>query len=682
MERDSLLVGDEILLYGDVGDPWGWGEGFTDRDVVLALAEHGPGDVTVRLNSGGGIATFGVAIYSALKAHPGKVTVKIDGLAASAASIIAMAGNDILMREGALLMIHDTRTVAWGEAAELRRAADILDTLSAQYAGIYARRSGQAEADVRALMLAETWMSAESAIAAGFATGTIDEAEAVAFARFDYRVYAKAPEGLGTATDAWLKREREVVASRSRSPLFAAAAAKPAGSPAPKEKTMDPETPPAAPTATVVTAPPAPQPEPVAKGWAVEFFALAGKSGLTLQESNEIITACADLATAKDRVIDLLAAKQSGHVPNPAGGISVGMDARDKFVAGASQALAATAGLEKHDPQSEFRGMKPMDLVRATLQRHNIRAGLDPMKMVAAAITQSGGDFSQITFNIAEKAMLKGYEETEETFQLWTGKSSVPDFKQARRVDLNALPSLPRLTENSGYQYLTTGDRGEVYFVATAGGAFNLSRQAIINDDLDVFSKIPARLGRAAKRTVGNDVYGLLAANPVMADGTALFHNNHKNLATGGGSALSATSLQAADLAMGLQTDRSQTKVVLNIAPKHFIGPRALKYSVMQLLHSTAQLGQANPGITNPVQNIVESIITEARLDAQSATAWYLAADAAQNDTVDVIYLNGVETPYMEQDRPWDVDGVAWKVRHDYGVKAFAWEGLYKAAGA
>src|SRR3954466_4266420 len=96
----QLLVNGEILIYGDVGDPWGWGDGFTPTAVALALADHGAGDVTVRLNSGGGVATDGMAIYSLLKTHPGKVTVAIDCIAASAASLIAMAGDSIEMRQG------------------------------------------------------------------------------------------------------------------------------------------------------------------------------------------------------------------------------------------------------------------------------------------------------------------------------------------------------------------------------------------------------------------------------------------------------------------------------------------------------------------------------------------------------------------------------------------------------
>lgn len=166
---DSLLVGGVLLLYGDVGDPWGWGDGFTPEQVAAALAEHGPGPVTARLNSGGGRAFDGLAIYSLLKSHDGEVTIQVDGIAASAASLIAMAGT-LEMRDGAMLMIHDAAAVTFGNAAEHERQADTLDKLSAQYAGVYARKCGKPVDHCRALMQAETWFSASEAIAEGLAT--------------------------------------------------------------------------------------------------------------------------------------------------------------------------------------------------------------------------------------------------------------------------------------------------------------------------------------------------------------------------------------------------------------------------------------------------------------------------------------------------------------------------------
>lgn len=191
----SLIVDGQIYLYGDVGDPFGWGDGFSPGDVVNALAEHGPGDVTARINSPGGIATDGMAINSLFKAHAGKVTFVVDGIAASAASLIYMAGDVREMRKGAMLMIHDPGTITVGNVAAHQKNISVLDKLADNYASVYAAASGKKPDDARAIMKAETWYTADEAIAEKFATAVLDE-PAIAMAAFDYRLYANAPRSL------------------------------------------------------------------------------------------------------------------------------------------------------------------------------------------------------------------------------------------------------------------------------------------------------------------------------------------------------------------------------------------------------------------------------------------------------------------------------------------------------
>ena len=664
--EEQLIVGGELLLYGDVGDPWGFGEGFTPQEVAEALAMMGPGPVTVRINSGGGAAFDGVAIYSLLKSHDGPVNIIVDGIAGSAASIIAMAGT-MTMRTGSMLMIHDAACLAFGNASELERTADVLDKLSDNYARIYAKKSGGKVEDMRALMQAESWLSADEAIALKLCDGIVDD-EAKPVALFDYRLYAKTPENI-------MARMRPAPEKKS-SALLSQPLAK-----------MEPEMPIKTPEKIVDDPDKGSktlEANQTVKPWAYDFMQLAATKGLTLAETNTIVAAVSSIDAAKDQLIDTLHAKQSKQLTDPNGNhpAIITADAKDKWMEGVTQAFLANAGIGSHDTKSEFIGYRPMDLVRDCLANANIKLNTrDPRRMVAAVMTNGTSDFSNITYNIAFKAMLTGYEETEETFEKWTSSGSLPDFKTARRVDLNLLPALPTVAELGEYNYLYTGDRGEAYSIATTGGLFTISRQAVINDDLDLFGKIPRRLGRAAKRTIGNDVYGILTANPLMGDGNSLFNALHANTFTGAGTALQTSSLQTAWQSMALQKDRSQTAVVLGIQPKYLITPMALKLTALQLLRSTAAVGQANPGVVNTVQNLVDEIVAEARLDANSSTAWYLAADGRITDTVEVLYLNGVKEPMIEEFNNPEIDGVGYKIRMDYGVKAFGWEGLSKSAG-
>ncbi|MBZ9695503.1 head maturation protease, ClpP-related [Mesorhizobium sp. CO1-1-9] len=190
----DVLINGEIVLYGTVGAQLLPDVGFfTDVDVKKALSKHGKKDIGVRINSGGGWADNGVAIYNALKDHPGKVNVSVDGVAASAGSVIAMAGDTITMKTGALMMVHQAQRFTIGNADDHQKQIEALQQYDAAMADIYASRTGRPRAEIIAEMAAETWMSGTEAVAKKYATGTKAEPSARA-AAFDYRQYAHAPD--------------------------------------------------------------------------------------------------------------------------------------------------------------------------------------------------------------------------------------------------------------------------------------------------------------------------------------------------------------------------------------------------------------------------------------------------------------------------------------------------------
>lgn len=191
----TILVDGELVLYGFVGDDF-WDEGFTSTQVLDALAEIGADtDVTVRINSGGGYSHEGIAIYNALARHKGRVRVEVDAIAASAASIIAMAGDDIVMRRGADMMIHDPSGVTFGTAAAHEQAVTRLNHHASSMVSIYAERSGEDPDAIRADMKAEIWMNGEEAVSRGYASAT-DDSQAADVAAFPYQIYARAPKRL------------------------------------------------------------------------------------------------------------------------------------------------------------------------------------------------------------------------------------------------------------------------------------------------------------------------------------------------------------------------------------------------------------------------------------------------------------------------------------------------------
>ena len=241
------------------------------------------------------------------------------------------------------------------------------------------------------------------------------------------------------------------------------------------------------------------------------------------------------------------------------------------------------------------------------------------------------------------------------------------------------MPRKKTVTPKAGQRQLRVG---ETVQLATYGKLFSITRQAIINDDLSAFTRIPMNMARAAKRTVGNLVYAILTGNPTMADGIALFHasSHGANLGSGGGSVLAVAGLSAGRVIMMKQTGANSE--ALNIQPSYLIVPVALMDTARVTVGSEFDPDTANKiQRRNPVAGMCE-VVAEARLDAASATAWYLAADPNMFDTIEVQYLDGNDAPYLEQKDGWNVDGVEMKVRIDAGVKALDYRTLYKSAGA
>jgi len=161
------------ILEPIVRDPF-TGEGVSAKSIGSALHAIGGQEVTLYLNSPGGDFFEGLAIYNQLREYPGHVTVKILGIAASAASCIAMAGDEIQMARTAFLMIHNARVGVAGNRLHLRQATDVLDAFDKTMAEIYAARTGQATPTLRAMMDAETWIAATDAISQGFADALFD----------------------------------------------------------------------------------------------------------------------------------------------------------------------------------------------------------------------------------------------------------------------------------------------------------------------------------------------------------------------------------------------------------------------------------------------------------------------------------------------------------------------------
>lgn len=651
----------EILLYDEIG-MWG----ITAQEFARELKALGDLSlINLRIHSPGGDVFEGMAIYNLLKSHPARVEVHIDGLAASMASVIAMAGDTINMPENAMMMIHKPWGIQGGDADDMRRYADLLDKVEGTLINAYVSKTGKSEDEIKGLLKDETWMTGREAVEAGFADQLTEPLAAAAqLTSKRMKEFAHMPEALKT-----------LMQPRASTPAAAAPTQSPAA----------PASQPAAPDEAAVRAQINAAENTRRDGIRAVFQPFAASHGEMLNEVLLDSSVTVEQAQAK-----LLASLASGTTPSA--GPSSGQGANSHVHAGNGNlvgdsvraSVLARAGLEEQQSDNCYNHMSLRELARASLVDRGIGvASYSPMQMVGLAFTHTTSDFGTILIDVANRSMLAGWDEAEETFQLWTKKGMLSDFKTVHRVGLGEFPSLRQVREGAEYKYVTVGSRSQPIALATYGEIFSITRQAIINDDMNLLTDIPRKMGMAAKATIGDLVYAILTSNPALSDGKALFHADHKNLQAGASSALSIESLSKAKTQMATQkTEVEGGKArTLNIRPAFVLTPVALEDKAKQVIRSASVPGaESNSGIENPIRNFAE-VIGEPRLDDNSATAFYLAARQG-SDTIEVAYLDGNELPYMEQQQGFTVDGVATKVRIDAGVAPLDFRGLQKANGA
>ncbi|WP_334182058.1 ClpP-like prohead protease/major capsid protein fusion protein [Novosphingobium sp.] len=722
----------EILIYGIVGDEW---DGL-DARTLFALIMSGDDDLVVRINSPGGYVMEGLAIFNALasaKAAGRKVTVHIDGLAASMASVIAMAGDEIIMADNALMMIHNPWDVAIGDARELRAAADKLDVIRDQLVRIYSGQTGLSSDELVAMLDAETWLTSEQALEQKFVTSVVDASSAAAcdVTAFGFRKVPETPRisamamiGKPKAASAAPNRPQEKTMDlyKTRAALVAAIAAfqKDGGNQdeinkiqasalALNAKDALPD------TGALALSQPAPaenQPAgltsaDVQNAVAAERARVGGIRALGTQHRlptdfiDGLVNSDTTLAAAREQILDKLA--ESGDAANvghnsPA---RVTEDERDKFREGATNWILVKAGVAhliekaaalkgetvKVDP-GEFRGMRNVDLARESLENAgtNTRGMRDPDMIVrqamtsrAAVITQTTSDFPVLFETAIHRILQAAYATTPDTWTRFCGTGTVTDFRPHSRYLRGSFGALDQVNEAGEFKNKPIPDLAREQIVAkTVGNMINLSRQAIVNDDMDVFSGLAVDLGRAAKLTIEVDVYALLNSNPLMNDGLPLFHADHGNLAAVG-AAPSVQAFDDIDAAMGAQKDISGNEF-LEIGLDRLLVPRRLRGAAITINGSEYDpdaVGKLQK--PNIVKGLLSDIIATQRL---TGNAYYGFADPGTAPALEVVFLNGVTEPFTDSQDGWRVDGVEWKVRHDYGVGAVNYRSAYKQPGA
>lgn len=352
-----------------------------------------------------------------------------------------------------------------------------------------------------------------------------------------------------------------------------------------------------------------------------------------------------------------------------------------------TEAETAWKGATEGQAMNPAAGMRLVDLARLSLVRiHNVseaarwsndRVVSESLKR-AAIIGHGPDDFTNLLANNTNKMLALSYMEAPETWQQWCRVGSLPDFKAGTRPNMSTFGDLDNITGDQEYKYKTFSDRAEPIQLQTYGALFSISRTAIINDDQSAFSEIPRHMGRAAARMVGDRAYLRLTANAALTeDSTALFHANHSNLVASG-TAPTVAALNTMLTNMATQTDPAGN--TLNLRPAYILVPWALWGTTRTLLVSAVTPGATVANEANIWQAQLEQV-TEARLDAASAVQWYIAASQMSVGTVEVAFLDGNQTPFLDQETGFTRDGVAYKVRLDFEAAPLDYRGLARNNG-
>jgi ATP-dependent protease ClpP protease subunit len=654
----------ELLIYGDIGQDFWADESNDAKYLVTKIAEIATPNIDVRINSNGGSVVDALAIYNALKRKPATVTCYIDGVAFSAASLIAMAGDTVIMAANALMMIHAPSTMTCGNAEQLRIDAAMLDKYADAMAQSYMEKSGKTKAEIDALLKGgiDHYYTAEEALSEGFINQIGD---AITFSIAAIATRFNPPKS-------WIDSNKPITATVNN-------LTQPIGN-TPMAATI--ETPLETPNPPVidntVTAKAKQQAETQRQESIKGIFALIPTTEKNIHALQT--TMLVDASVTEDNARAQILAKM-GENQHPVGGshhVITGMEGKERFIVDATNAILAKASIEKVTAGNTLRGMSLHRLAEECLVQAHLAIPSDRMGLVAAAFTQSTSDFPILLENAINKTLLASYAVAPNTWSRFCAVGQVPDFRANPRYRTGSFGNLDAINELGEFKNksIPDGEKSSIT-IGTKGNIINISRQAIINDDLGAFINLARDLARAAKRTIEQDVFSLLASNPTMGDGVALFHATHGNLGTA--SAVTMLAVDEGRQLMAVQKDISGGDY-LELRPALWVGGMAQGGNARIVNGSVYDPDTANKlQRPNLVNGLFRDVIDTPRI---TGNTWYMFADPLEAPVIEVAFLDGNQEPYLEMMQGWNVDGTAYKVRLDYGVAAIDYRGAVKNVGA
>ena len=385
---------------------------------------------------------------------------------------------------------------------------------------------------------------------------------------------------------------------------------------------------------------------------------------------------------------------QKAPVSQP-GHVEMGMSGEDKFRAAAGDALVMRAGINIEKPADgarELIGMSLRDLAIDCLGKEghtglNRRSNDELFNMLSRQFFNPTAAFPAILDNAINKAYVEGHKTVAVTFDQWTKKGTLKDFKTHDNNYL-AGPAGEFLEVPEGGELkhdVFADEKMPTRKLKTYGRQFTLTRQAFINDDIDLITRVPAKYAASARKTINKQVYEILVQNPAIYDGTPLFSQAHGNLVTTG-TGVTQASLQA--MIMALQTQLNQFGDAIIIRPATIVVPVGMAFDIYTLFNSPTINTEGNTQAVNPLYRYANQIqiIEEPTINVLSGgfgnqMPWFLLGAKDDTDFIEVDYLNGNEIPTIRRMEVAGQLGFVWDIYLDWGISVMDWRGAIKNPG-
>jgi hypothetical protein len=329
------------------------------------------------------------------------------------------------------------------------------------------------------------------------------------------------------------------------------------------------------------------------------------------------------------------------------------------------------------DRARQYAGLSLVEMARESLRSNGISTtGLSAASVVARATGMVGlhstSDFALALGDSVGRVLVASYRAAPSPLLQIVRRVEVPDFRTRQTVRMTAALGLERVNEAGEFRGGSISEAGESYSVRTFGKIIGLTRQAIVNDDLNALGTIPAMMGTAAANFVSQFAATLLASNPVMADGEQVFSAAHGNVGTPAAD-LDVDTLSEARLLM--RSQRDDAGEIVGVRPAFLIVSPPRETQAEAILASIAATTVAD---VNPFAGGLQ-LIVEPRL---AGDRWYLAAEPAVMPSIELASLAGEAEPQVITENGFDIDGVRWRVRLDLGGGVIDYRGLVTNAGA